>query len=362
MVLRATKCRTFCGGLDSQLQNERSVLESDPNRHRVGAFVVFGLAVYVIYVIREAQSAADAFRRYGCGMFSISIGMIIANRRLHRAAADRPLQMRRHLPILVLIVTVVFTSRFGWAQNANSDSLGSRFEVASVKRSYLSDVVQQPRITFAPGRYTATNVTLRAIVKHAFDVIVDAQLTGGPSWVDEARFNIDATAPGVAVEEMRPMVKRLLTDRFGLAVRPQTRTLPIYRLLRVRNDVELPKGLTSVSCAQSDRAGCGLIGGGPNSIMGRAITMGRFAKALTQMGPFTDIDRIVVDETGLTGTYGFSMDFAATREHVGLRVDKDPNLPSFTTALQEQLGLKLQAASAPVEVWIIKFAKLPDEN
>jgi uncharacterized protein (TIGR03435 family) len=95
---------------------------------------------------------------------------------------------------------------------------------------------------------------------------------------------------------------------------------------------------------------------------GWGIPMARFAKALTQLAPYTEVDRIVIDQTGLSGAYEFEFQFAATREHPGLRVDNDPGLASFTTALQEQLGLKLQPSSGPVTVWTIESARMPESN
>jgi uncharacterized protein (TIGR03435 family) len=200
------------------------------------------------------------------------------------------------------------------------------------------------------------------MVRQAYDVVIDAQLLGGPSWANELRFSVEATAPGATADEMRPMVRRLLADRFGLVLKSEKRVFPIYRLVRVQNRAKPPKGLTAVSCAQPNGASCGLIGGGPNAVFGRGITIGRFVRALTQMQAYTEIDRIVVDETGLTGTYDVEMEFSATREHPGLRVDTNTNLPVFATAIQEQLGLKLEPASGPVDVWTIEVAKMPSEN
>jgi uncharacterized protein (TIGR03435 family) len=180
--------------------------------------------------------------------------------------------------------------------------------------------------------------------------------------MNSTKFNIEGTAPGAKPEEIRPMVQRLLADRFRLAITKQTQTRPIYRLVRARQDDKLPKGLTPDSCPIDTSNGqprpCNTIAGGPSSLIGVSVTMVQFAKQLSSW-PYAELGRLVVDATGLDGTYRFSMQYAATREYEGLRVNKDPNLPSFTTALQEQVGLKLESARGPVEVLVIDSAEQP---
>jgi uncharacterized protein (TIGR03435 family) len=186
------------------------------------------------------------------------------------------------------------------------------------------------------------------------------QLTGGPRWINDTEFDVE----GASVEEIRPMLRRLLAERFGLAVRKEIRISPIYRLVRARDDGKLPKGLTPDACppaVNQEQPVCNTIGGGPSSLMALSITMERFARLLAAL-PYTEVDRVVVDATGLSGTYRLSMQFAATRQYEGLRSNPDPNLPTFMTALQEQVGLKLQPATGPVDVWIIESARMPDGN
>jgi uncharacterized protein (TIGR03435 family) len=256
---------------------------------------------------------------------------------------------------LVLFVVCSFTASIA-AQQALQ-----KFEVASVKRNDVPDSLQRTRITLTPGRYSATNVTLRDVIKHAYSVI-DAQISGGPDWMNSTKFNVEGTAPGAKPEEIRPLVQRLLADRFRLKVTNQTQTRPIYRLVRARQDEKVPKGLTPDSCPIDTSNGqprpCNTVAGGPSQLIGISITMVQLAKQLSSW-PYAELGRLVVDATGLDGSYRFSMQYAATREYEGLRVNNDPNLPSFTTALQEQVGLKLESARGPVEVLVIDSAELP---
>lgn len=255
---------------------------------------------------------------------------------------------------------LMFVVVCGFTASIAAQQAPQKFEVASVKRNYVPDLLQRTRITLTPGRYSATNVTLRDVIKHAYSVI-DTQITGGPDWMNSRKFNVEGTAPGAKPEEIRPLVQRLLAERFRLKVTKQTQTRPIFRLVRARQDA-VPKGLTPDSCPVDTANGqprpCNTIAGGPSQLIGLSITMVQLAKQLSSW-PYADLGRLVVDATGLDGVYRFSMQYAATREYEGLRVNKDPNLPSFTTALQEQVGLKLESARGPVEVLVIDSAELP---
>ena len=274
--------------------------------------------------------------------------------------------MSRVVPATLLWLAAL-ASAATWAQQASSEKVGSqRFDVASVKRNYLPDLIQRSGMGSIPGRFTATNVTLRSLTMHAFDLVLDYQLTGGPSWIGDTKYNVEVTAPGGATsDEKRLMLRRLLADRFGLVIRKETRAnAPIYRLVLAKDNGKLPKGLTASSCPEStdkEPPPCNTVAGGPGTLMGVNVTMPRLARLLTSF-PYTEVGRIVVDATGLTGSYQFVLQFSPTRQYYGLRSEPDPNLPTFMTALQEQAGLKLQPATGPVDVWIIQSAKYPESD
>jgi uncharacterized protein (TIGR03435 family) len=149
------------------------------------------------------------------------------------------------------------------------------------------------------------------------------------------------------------MLRSLLADRFKLVVRKETRDLPAYTLVLARRDGKLGPSLRrsnsecSPSNGQTAPAGsCGFnIGDG--ALAGRGATMEKLAAELILTG------RLVVDRTGLTG--GFDMDMKWTPDELGTNAD-------LFGALQEQLGLKLEAIRAPVEVIIIESASKPSEN
>jgi uncharacterized protein (TIGR03435 family) len=120
---------------------------------------------------------------------------------------------------LILFVICGFTASIAAQQQP------TRFEVASVKRNYLPDMLQRSRITLTPGHFKAVNVTLRDLLKHAYSVI-DAQLIGGPDWMNSTKFDVEGTAPGAKPDEIRPLVQQLLAERFRLVARKETQTRP----------------------------------------------------------------------------------------------------------------------------------------
>jgi uncharacterized protein (TIGR03435 family) len=266
------------------------------------------------------------------------------------------------------------------------------FEVASVKlnKSGSEMVSQRP---LPNGSYTATNMTLAQLVGIAYQF--DPELINGPSWTAKDRFDVVAkgnagSATGFGTPAMFYMLRSLLTERFKLVVRRQTRQLPLFSLLVVRADRKLGPHITpsSVTCPQPD----------PNSIDGRPIfqfgRIGRPPRCGVSMG-FGDITaegmpisalaysmmvrlhKSVHDDTGLTGRYDFQLTFTpdevlalvASRPkgqvppaHGSDGREIDPEGPSLMTALREQLGLKLESTKGPVEMLVIDHAERPTED
>lgn len=257
------------------------------------------------------------------------------------------------------------------AQTPAAESLA--FEVASVKPNKTGDgrimLGMQPG-----GRFTATNVPLRMLIRQAYDV-QEFQIVGGPDWLGSDRFDIVAKAPDgeFTADLMRPMLRSLLADRFKLVVRNETREMPVYALVKARTDGKLGPNLTpaAIDCAgaRGRRGGgpppgppqpgqkldCGfMIGFGRMNVGGMPIV--QLARALSPM-----VGRVVLDKTELSGAYDFEMTYAP--EGLGGGPPPllngappptfDPNAPTVFTALQEQLGLKLDSQRGPVEVLVI---------
>jgi uncharacterized protein (TIGR03435 family) len=275
------------------------------------------------------------------------------------------------------------------AQSPQGTTSALAFEVASIKPNNSGDgrVMMQNQ----PGRFTATNVTLRVLIRNAYQ-LQDFQITGGPSWLSSDHFDIVAKIPegvrdgppgppGSGPGPLQLMMRALLAERFKLALHNETKDSPIYALILARSDGRLGPSLkkSETDCdgagrgrgrggpmpppgppQPGDRMPCGIrIGPGNMAVGGSPLS--QFANSL---GMFTG--RVVQDRTGLTGNYDFNLtwtpDQMPQRPPGAPDQPVDPNGPSIFTAVQEQLGLKLDSQRGPVELVVIDRAEKPVEN
>jgi len=245
----------------------------------------------------------------------------------------------------------------------SAQSTGPVFEAASVKRN--TSIGRGPLRVQPGGRFIATSNPLEQLIEFAYD-ITPVQLVGIPDWGVKDRFVIIATAGHEAPEaEVRLMLQSLLAGRFHLVLRQEQREMPIHELVLARADGRLGARLVHVSgqdeCGTAgtklpklsdiERSGAHFYGCGPISQLAR--------------GTFGAVQTAIVDKTGLTGTWLWSMPFAPTDAmlaELGAPASlprPDPNLASFTTALEEQLGLKLRATREAVDVFVIDHVEPP---
>ena len=245
-----------------------------------------------------------------------------------------------------------------------------KFDVASLKVNEANDgfVFNQSQ----KGRYTIGGFTLAGLIRSAYQV-QEFQIIGGPDWVNTERFNIEATytedaAGGPTRTDL--MLRTLLIERFKLAVHNETRERPVFALVLARPDGRFGPQLqkSSRDCATAKGPeGCGS-SVGPGFIRSRGRTMAQFAESLSQLTiTGSSLNRLIVDRTGLEGRYEVTLKF--TPENIpppgptppGFPA-LDPNGPSIFTALQEQLGLKLDSQRAAVNVLVVDRAERPTEN
>ena len=224
------------------------------------------------------------------------------------------------------------------------------FDVASVKPSApggRGGIVRQ-----MPGnqRYVANNIPLRLIMTVAYSV-TDRQISGGPDWVANEPFDIDAKAAAPATsDELHEMLAHLLEDRFHLKVRHETKELPVYELTVDKNGAKMPQH----NPADLDHPP---MGGQAGGMKGTNVTMNYFAFVLSR-----NLDRAVIDKTGLSARYDVSLEFAREGvRRIGPEAGAPPEAegPSIFTALKEQLGLKLVPAKGPVDFLVIEHAERP---
>lgn len=224
---------------------------------------------------------------------------------------------------------------------------GPEFDVATVRPAAPStDGRSHTRISTDTdtGKLNYTNVNLKDIIGQAYKV-QEYQISG-PDWINTERFDIVAQfPPHTDARQLQPMLQSLLTDRFKLATHRETKQLPVYNLVVAKGGpkfkaAESSSGITS----DSNRT---------RWHVKATVTMRRFAEFLSD-----EVDRPVIDKTGLTGAYDFTIDWA-----VDSSVATNDSGPSIFTALQEQLGLKLDSAKGPVEIIVVDHAeKTPVED
>jgi len=249
------------------------------------------------------------------------------------------------------------------------------FEVASIKRDVSGE--RGGMFTCVPNCHLE-RMTLRDLVVFAYGVR-DFQITGGPGWIDADRYNIEAKGEGPPSHSQEYVVlqyrrlQTLLRDRFRLTIHRETKELPVYELTVAKGG---PK-LQTPNCVQREPGDftiapgkyCGLMGGSMASgrLQASSTTMSNLANYLSRM-----LSRTVVDKTGITGEFDFQFTFtpdtpavpsadAAGPRPAGGAAAADSG-PDIFTAMQEQLGLKLESAKGPVQVLVIDHAEKPSEN
>ena len=251
-----------------------------------------------------------------------------------------------------------------------------RFDVASVRRNTSGDQGQRT-LNLVPGGVRVINLPLSTILWMAHGV-QQVQMFNVPSWATSESFDITAKAPEgtrVSLDTFRPMLVELLADRFHLKTHHEMRELPVYRLVRVRETALGPKmNPAAVDCAgrspaaagaeaRAQATNCGATGR-PGGISVHGMPLATLTRLL---GPA--VGRVVVDETGLTGNWDLDVDYTPEQIQGNAFPAGAPpagsastDAPSLFTALQEQLGLKLEAGRAAVDVIVIDNLARPTED
>ena len=227
------------------------------------------------------------------------------------------------------------------------------FEVVSVK-PHTSDDGRWMATMQPGGRFVAINVPLRLVIRTAFNVQND-QIVNAPAWLDTDRFDINAKAPDdIRPEQIAPMMQALLAHRFNLKTHPDMREVPVFALQRIGREDSLGTGLRPTACPAleidlKEPKPCANVSPGANILTMRGAPIPVFAQYLA---PY--VNRVVVDRTGLDGRYDIVLKWSPEQQ----QTPKD-DLPSVFTALQEQLGLKLESSKAMVDVLVIDSVERP---
>lgn len=282
------------------------------------------------------------------------------------------------------------------AQSPTPPTGERRFDVASVKLSPpLNERVAQaaragptPTVydmrTLPGGRFSATMASLKMLVGFAFEVR-DYQIEGGPKWFATDYFDIAATAnPEATPAEIRTMLRRLLTERFALRARVESRQAPVHVLTVGRSDGRLGPELkrTTPECERqldsgknrlvrpvpvgrgfSTTASCGgtIMWGIPTGGFIFSTSGTEIAQLVTLIS--SSVAAPVIDRTGLSGRFDLTLKYTPERQAVSRGPGLDPNSdlppPPITEALQQQLGLKLEQQVGPLPVVVVDAAEHP---
>jgi uncharacterized protein (TIGR03435 family) len=251
------------------------------------------------------------------------------------------------------------------------------YEVAAIKLTPSGNTVPGTAKESDDG-FIAANAPLRSLMRWAYGV-QDFQISGaGPDWVGSEKYEIDAKmgasgvdwlqklTPDQRVIERRRMLQTLLADRFKLTIHRETKDIPVFMLVIAKNGPKLP-----LSKPGGTFRGIGVppasAAGGPRWARGQTVSMANLAIRLSGI-----LGRTVVDKTGLTGAYDISLEWTEDTQAGGApggaptsqpsAAALDPISPSIFTAIQEQLGLKLESGKGPVEVIMIDHAERPSGN
>ena len=260
-------------------------------------------------------------------------------------------------PAVVLLCAVASLSLSAGAQDvsrAAQASLQPEFDVVSIRPMKSDDNVRTHITNSARGGYIkAVNVTLKALLEVAYD-IPELRMYGGPDWVTSEKFSLEAKAdpkldeqfaglsPEQGRETKRRMLAALLADRFKLKVHTEAREMPVYALVVAKGGARL----SGASASEAD------LTAGAERIVVRA---GGDSLAVLAYELSWRLGRPVIDRTGLPCREAFKLEWqeAASADATG---------PSLFTAIQEQLGLKLEPARGLVPVLVIDHAEKPVEN
>jgi uncharacterized protein (TIGR03435 family) len=258
------------------------------------------------------------------------------------------------------------------------------FEVAAIKRNRDGGSVAGIR-RFPGGRFEATNIQLASLIGFAYQ-LQPYELIGGPSWLMDDRWNVVAridgdppVRPPGEIDAMMIATQSLLADRFRLVVHRETREVPVYQLVRSSRDERLGAGIrrSTVDCLAIQRAADAAAKGGPPApnpntpdrvACGMRVTVGRIQFGGRPLAMLTNVltaitQRRVVDRTGLTGEWEFDITFNPPAPPPGIELPPpDPDAASLFTVLEEQLGLKLEAARLPMPVMVVDRVELPVED
>ena len=271
------------------------------------------------------------------------------------------------------------------AQEENATS-GAAYKSASIKpHQSVNGVVEHVGVFFSPHGFSARGATLQTVLGAAYGVQADL-ISGAPEWVNSEKYDIDVNLPDSAVEDasrsnpegigiqLRSALQAILADRFKLALHQQTKDLQVYELVVAEGGSKMqeakpaytnPNGINGPEGRLPQR---GMMQMGPGELIDQGTTLAPLVEQLSwQLG------RTVVDKTGLTGNYDFTLRWTPDGTEAGMAklmgsgpathgAISDAARSSLFTAIQEQLGLKLESVTSPMKVLVVDHVERPGDG
>jgi len=275
---------------------------------------------------------------------------------------------RPGLAVTFSVCVLALVTATGVCQGLPGQTAGSGpvFDVATIKPSHATDghthVYRHPD----DGGFEASNISLKGLLEFAYD-LPETRMIGGPAWLDSEKWDVQAKAsPEVDAQiqqihklngdqsktEKQQMVRALLADRFKLTVHQETRELPVYALVVAKGGPKLPAAQANGTSIGTGNSHIRIQGGDSVAILAEQL-----AKVL---------GRVVLDKTGIQGRYDITLRWTPENglpdKVNGASSAEETNGPSIFTAVQEQLGLRLDSQKGPVPVLVIDRAEMPSEN
>ena len=279
---------------------------------------------------------------------------------------------REFLTVLGATVIVASLSTGATAQVPTGPSRSQRpsFEVASVRAHDPNDIKDTDNFQPYPGgRFTASNCSLWMLIHYAFQV-QPYQITRAPGWIKSEHYDVDAKpAETHPTDDIPPMLQVLLEDRFQLKYHWETREQPGYDLVVVKPGklrASIVKGDCPPPLSNSDvlpdglpkDAFCGGLPNSPGHAKGYNLTASDLAGNLSWL-----LSKPISDKTNLAGRYDVELRWTLESIEMRSNASSEQDIPNIFTAIQEQLGLKLQPSKVPVRVFVIDhIEKKPSEN
>ncbi len=271
------------------------------------------------------------------------------------------MHFRKGLPLLV--AALVGPAALALQANAPGPAGAAKapgFEVATIKPNPRTDGAW--RLQPTPDGYTGLDVSLRELVGEAYGIYDGRLLTGGPPWIDRERFDLEAKFDAAEVPDAKTlsfrqradMLRALLEARFRLKVHRESKDFPVYHLVLGKSGPKLSETRPEDVYQGVSGANCLFRRSRPGYIQAQGCAPKDLEDLLRGAS-----GRTVLDKTGMAGRYDFELRWAPENAAAD---SPEASAPSIFTALQEQLGLRLEPASAALSVLVIDAAERPSEN